>query len=65
MLKQLIFTAAHGFTAHFNFMSVVNNAIKDCIRYMQHLEVEQDRLKLAPGMQVSAEIKLADQTVME
>ena len=31
----------------------------------QQLEIEQDRLKLAPGMQVSAEIKLADQTVME
>lgn len=31
----------------------------------QHLQVEQDKLRLAPGMQVMAEIKLADQTVME
>lgn len=31
----------------------------------QSLEIEQDKLHLAPGMQVVAEIKLADQTVME
>lgn len=31
----------------------------------QHLQLEQDKLRLAPGMQVMAEIKLADQTVME
>jgi hemolysin D len=31
----------------------------------QNLEIEQDQLKLAPGMQVAAEIKLADQTVMQ
>ncbi|PPC94064.1 MAG: secretion protein HylD [Methylotenera sp.] len=31
----------------------------------QHLALEQDKLHLAPGMQVVAEIKLADQTVME
>lgn len=31
----------------------------------QHLEVEEDKLELTPGMQVAAEIKLADQTVME
>lgn len=31
----------------------------------QNLEIEQDKLHLAPGMQVVAEIKLADQTVME
>ena len=31
----------------------------------QSLEIEQDNLHLAPGMQVVAEIKLADQTVME
>lgn len=31
----------------------------------QHLALEQDKLNLAPGMQVVAEIKLADQTVME
>lgn len=31
----------------------------------QSLEIEHDQLHLAPGMQVVAEIKLADQTVME
>jgi hemolysin D len=31
----------------------------------QHLEVEDDKLQLTPGMQVAAEIKLADQTVMQ
>jgi len=31
----------------------------------QHLKVEEDELELAPGMQVAAEIKLADQTVMQ
>ena len=31
----------------------------------QELEVDNDRLHLAPGMQVAAEIKLADQTVIE
>lgn len=31
----------------------------------QNLTIENDALHLAPGMQVSAEIKLADQTVME
>ncbi len=31
----------------------------------QNLEIEKDKLRLAPGMQVVAEIKLADQTVME
>jgi len=31
----------------------------------QSLEIEQDKLRLAPGMQVVAEIKLIDQTVME
>jgi HlyD family secretion protein len=31
----------------------------------QRLETEQDKLHLAPGMQVVAEIKLADETVME
>ncbi|ACT47387.1 HlyD family type I secretion periplasmic adaptor subunit [Methylotenera mobilis] len=31
----------------------------------QSLEIEQDKLRLAPGMQVVAEIKLVDQTVME
>ncbi|PPD55373.1 MAG: secretion protein HylD [Methylotenera sp.] len=31
----------------------------------QHLTIEQDKLRLSPGMQVAAEIKLADQTVME
>jgi hemolysin D len=31
----------------------------------QYLEVEKDRLRLSPGMQVSAEVKLAEQTVME
>ncbi|MGZ8252463.1 MAG: HlyD family type I secretion periplasmic adaptor subunit [Methylophilaceae bacterium] len=31
----------------------------------QTLEIEKDKLHLAPGMQVAAEIKLADQTVME
>jgi hemolysin D len=31
----------------------------------QSLEIEKDKLRLAPGMQVVAEIKLADQTVME
>ena len=31
----------------------------------QHLAVQNDKLELAPGMQVAAEIKLADQTVME
>jgi HlyD family secretion protein len=31
----------------------------------QTLEIEHDHLHLAPGMQVVAEIKLADQTVME
>lgn len=31
----------------------------------QSLEIEQDKLHLAPGMQVVAEIKLVDQTVME
>ena len=31
----------------------------------QSLEIERDKLHLAPGMQVVAEIKLADQTVME
>lgn len=31
----------------------------------QTLEVEQDKLHLTPGMQVVAEIKLADETVME
>jgi len=31
----------------------------------QTLEIEQDKLRLAPGMQVVAEIKLVDQTVME
>lgn len=31
----------------------------------QHLALEQDKLHFAPGMQVVAEIKLADQTVME
>jgi HlyD family secretion protein len=31
----------------------------------QHLEFDQDKLTLAPGMQVAAEIKLTDQTVME
>lgn len=31
----------------------------------QSLQIEQDKLHLAPGMQVVAEIKLADQTVME
>jgi HlyD family secretion protein len=31
----------------------------------QHLERDGDRLKLAPGMQVAAEIKLADQTILE
>ena len=31
----------------------------------QELEIDQSKLHLAPGMQVAAEIKLADQTVME
>jgi len=31
----------------------------------QTLEIDKDKLHLAPGMQVAAEIKLADQTVME
>jgi HlyD family secretion protein len=31
----------------------------------QHLTIEQEKLLLTPGMQVAAEIKLADQTVME
>jgi len=31
----------------------------------QYLEVDQDRLRLSPGMQVSAEVRLAEQTVME
>ncbi len=31
----------------------------------QNLEIEKEKLGLAPGMQVVAEIKLADQTVME
>lgn len=31
----------------------------------QYLEIEEDQLRLTPGMQVSAEIKLTDQTVME
>ena len=31
----------------------------------QHLEIEQDKLTLTSGMQVAAEIKLIDQTVME
>lgn len=31
----------------------------------QNLQVEDDQLSLAPGMQVAAEIKLADQTVMQ
>lgn len=31
----------------------------------QDLKVEQEHLHIAPGMQVTAEIKLADQTVME
>lgn len=31
----------------------------------QYLKVEDDKLALSPGMQVAAEIKLADQTVME
>lgn len=31
----------------------------------QTLEVEQEKLHLTPGMQVTAEIKLADETVME
>ena len=31
----------------------------------QNLQVEQEKLHLTPGMQVAAEIKLADQTVMQ
>lgn len=31
----------------------------------QHLQIEQEKLSLTPGMQVAAEIKLADQTVMQ
>jgi len=31
----------------------------------QNLEIEQEKLHLTPGMQVAAEIKLADQTVMQ
>lgn len=31
----------------------------------QYLEVDQDRLRLSPGMQVTAEVKLTEQTVME
>jgi hemolysin D len=31
----------------------------------QHLTIDQDRLNMTAGMQVAAEIKLADQTVME
>lgn len=31
----------------------------------QQLRIEQENLRLTPGMQVAAEIKLADQTVME
>ncbi len=31
----------------------------------QHLTIEQEKLMLTPGMQVAAEIKLADQTVMQ
>lgn len=31
----------------------------------QQLEIEQEKLHLTPGMQVAAEIKLADQTVMQ
>ena len=31
----------------------------------QQLQIEQDKLSLTPGMQVAAEIKLADQTVMQ
>lgn len=31
----------------------------------QYLEVEQDYLRLSPGMQVSVEVKLTEQTVME
>lgn len=31
----------------------------------QHLTIEQEKLLLTPGMQVAAEIKLADQTVMQ
>jgi hemolysin D len=31
----------------------------------QNLEIEKDKLYLTPGMQVAAEIKLADQTVMQ
>ena len=31
----------------------------------QYLSIEQDKLSLTPGMQVAAEIKLADQTVMQ
>ena len=31
----------------------------------QNLRIDQDALQLSPGMQVAAEIKLADQTVLE
>ena len=31
----------------------------------QHLKIDQEQLKMTAGMQVAAEIKLADQTVME
>jgi hemolysin D len=31
----------------------------------QHLKIDQEKLNMTAGMQVAAEIKLADQTVME
>ncbi len=37
----------------------------DPIDFLQHLEFDQNKLALSPGMQVAAEIKLTDQTVME
>lgn len=47
-------------------LSAVQSTYRTLVRLnRQYLKVEGDRLRLSPGMQVSAEVKLTEQTVME
>lgn len=50
--------AAQPMNAQFSYRTLID-------LQQQHLEFDRDKLALAPGMQVAAEIKLTDQTVME
>ncbi|CAG0970438.1 Leukotoxin export protein LtxD [Methylophilaceae bacterium] len=50
--------AAQPMSAQFSYRTLIDLKL-------QHLEFDQSKLALAPGMQVAAEIKLTDQTVLE